>query len=124
MLGTRGPVFAYEFDDPDPPFSLPTLPFSNGAGSYHTSEIAYVFDRPWVLADPARFDEAQLRLSAAMQDLWGSFARDGRPQGAADWPRFRALGDVLKLAPDGLGRAADIAARHHCAFWDGAAGRG
>lgn len=119
VVGRGVPVYAYEFDDPDPPFSLPTLPFSGGAGSYHTSEIAYVFDRPWALADPSRFDEGQARLSAAMQDFWGSFARGGRPEGAADWRRFARPGDVLRLGPDGLGPAADVATRHRCGFWDG-----
>ncbi len=120
----HAPVFGYEFDDPGAPFGLPTLPFSGGLGSYHTSEIAYVFDRPWILSDPSRFDPGQARLSAAMQDLWGSFARDGRPQGLTPWPRFRSAGDVLRLSPDDLSAVADFESHHHCAFWDGPAGRG
>ena len=123
MVQARAPVFAYEFADPAAPFALPTLPFSGGTGSYHTSEIAYVFDRPWILADPSRFDGAEARLSAAMQDFWGSFARDGRPQGAAPWRRFQAPGDLLTLAPDALAPSADFASRHHCGFWAGPAGR-
>lgn len=118
LVGRRVPVYAYEFDDPDAPFALPTLPFSGGAGSYHTAEIAYVFGRPWALADPAGFDEAQARLSAEMQDYWGSFARAGRPEGAAPWRRFAGPGDVLRLAPGPLGVAADMAGRHHCDLWN------
>ena len=118
-MGRAVPVYAYEFDDPDAPFSLPTLPFSAGMGSYHTAEIAYVFGRPWALADPSRFDEAQARLSAAVQDFWGSFARTGRPEGATPWRRFGDAGDVLALSPGGLGTASDIAGRHRCAFWAG-----
>ena len=124
LVGRAVPVYAYEFDDPDAPFSLPTLPFASGPGSYHTAEIAYVFDRPWALADPSRFDEGQARLSAAMQDLWGSFARTGqpetgRPEGSVPWRRFRGEGDVLRLSPEGLGAAADMTERHRCAFWGG-----
>ena len=118
-VGRAVPVYAYEFDDPDAPFAPPTLPFAGGAGSYHTAEIVYVFDRPWALADPDRFGPGQARLSAAIQDFWGSFAREGRPSGEAEWLRFGAAGDVLRLAPDAIGRAADVAARHHCGFWNG-----
>ena len=124
LIERAAPVFAYEFDDPDPPFALPRLPFSGGAGSYHTSEIAYVFDRPWLLADPVHFDAAQARLSAALQDYWGSFARDGRPRGDAAWPRMGARGGVLRLSPDGVAPARDFAERHRCAFWQSPAGRG
>ena len=124
LVGRTAPVYGYEFDDPDAPFSLPELPFSGGAGSYHTSEIVYVFDRPWVLADPARFDAAQAWLSAEMQDLWGSFARDGRPQGVVAWPRFGTPKDVLRLAPGGSSLTADFGERHRCAFWDALAKRG
>ena len=119
LVGRAVPVYAYEFDDPDAPFSLPTMPFSAGMGSYHTAEIAYVFGRPWPLADPSRFDAGQARLSAAVQDLWGSFARTGAPEGPAAWRRFGAAGDVLRLAPEGLGAAPDVAERHHCGFWGG-----
>jgi para-nitrobenzyl esterase len=118
-VGAWAPVYAYEFDDPQAAFSLPTLPFSGGLGSYHTSEIAYVFDRPWALADPSAFDDAQARLSAEMQDLWGSFAWDGRPKGATAWPRYRSPADVVRLSPHDPGPAADVAARHRCEFWDG-----
>ena len=123
-VGRAVPVHAYEFDDPEAPFAPPTLPFAGGAGSYHTAEIAYVFDRPWALADPDRFSPGQARLSAAIQDFWGSFAREGRPTGVAAWPRFRGPDDVLRLAPDGIGPAADVAARHHCDFWDREPDRG
>ena len=123
-VGRAVPVYAYEFDDPDAPFAPPTLPFAGGAGSYHTAEIAYVFDRPWALADPDRFDPGQVRLSAAIQDFWGSFARDGKPTGGAAWPRFRGAGDVLRLAPDGIGPAADVSRRHRCDVWEGEPDRG
>ena len=119
LVGGAAPVYAYEFDDPDAPFAPPTLPFSTGAGSYHTAEIAYVFGRPWALADPSDFDEDQRRLSAEIQDFWGSFARTGRPEGAAPWRRFAGPGDVLRLAPGPLGVADDMAGRHRCDIWAG-----
>ncbi|WP_237479836.1 carboxylesterase/lipase family protein [Lichenibacterium dinghuense] len=117
LVGARAPVYAYEFDDPDPPFALPRLPFSGGAGSYHTAEIAYVFDRPWALADPARFDDAQARLSAEIQDRWGAFAR-----GEAPWhpAASDAAGAVVALSPGVPGTdafAPNFAARHRCGVW-------
>ena len=121
LVGKTVPVYAYEFDDPHAPFALPTLPFSAPMGSYHTAEIAYVFDRPWALADPSRFDENQARLSATMQDAWGSFAWGGAPGAPTmNWPASRAIPAVLRLSPDNVGSAADMTARHHCAFWNDA----
>ncbi len=125
MVGRAVPVYAYEFDDPDPPFALPTLPFAGPPGSYHASEIAYVFGRPWALADPSRFDAAQARLSARMGDAWGAFAAAGRPDEALAWPRFAAPAEaILRLAPEAIGPAEGFAARHRCAVWDGLAARG
>lgn len=118
VVGKAVPVYAYEFDDPRAPFALPTLPFSSPTGSYHTAEIAFVFDRPWALADPSRFDEPEARLSAAMQDAWGSFAWGAAPgSSAVPWPAARITSSVLRLSPDGTGLIDDVAARHHCSFW-------
>ncbi len=36
--------------------------------------------------------------------------------------RFGTAADVLRLAPEGPGVAADMAARHRCDVWDGLAG--
>ncbi|MGI3899986.1 MAG: carboxylesterase/lipase family protein [Janthinobacterium lividum] len=124
LVGKAVPVYAYEFDDAHAPFALPTLPFSSPMGSYHTAEIAYVFDRPWALADPAHFDDNQARLSATMQDAWGSFAWGAAPGSSAmSWPAWRLAPSVLRLSPDGIGPSSDVAARHHCAFWSGIARR-
>ncbi len=119
LAGRAVPVYAYEFDDAAAPFALPSLPFSAPPGSYHTAEIAYVFGRPWALADPSDFDAGQARLSAEIQDLWGSFARAGKPDGAVAWQRFRSPADVVRLAPEGPGKAEAFAARHACDLWAG-----
>ena len=120
LLARRTPVYAYEFDDPEAPFRLPGMPWSHDLRSYHTAEIAYVFDRPWVLADPAGFDPAQAALSARIQAHWGAFAAAGTPSapGQPPWPAFSAQdGAVARLGPGATGQVGDFAERHRCDFW-------
>ena len=120
LLARRMPVYAYEFDDPSAPFRLPGMPWSHDLRSYHTAEIAYVFGRPWVLADPAGFEPAQAALSARIQAHWGAFAAAGTPSatGQPPWPAFSARdGTVVRLAPGAAENVDDFAERHRCAFW-------
>lgn len=114
LLRARGPVFTYEFADPDALLSVPRLPIVPPLGAYHSSEIAYVFGTRWALADPAKFTAAQRALSEEMQDAWGAFARTGAP--GASWSSDAARSPV-RLAPSGPSKAADFAAVHRCAFW-------
>ncbi|RYY11898.1 MAG: carboxylesterase family protein, partial [Alphaproteobacteria bacterium] len=118
LLGKQAPFRAYEFVDLDAPLSLPRAPFTPKTGAYHASEIVYVFQRRWALADPAKFDSAQRALSDSMQDAWGAFARVGEPiaPGGARWPAFDGQGPQL-LTPDQRGAATDFAERHRCDFW-------
>lgn len=120
LLSRRGPMYAYEFDDPQAPSTVPRALCSPPLGSYHTSELAYVFQRPWALQNPRRFSARQWSLARRIQDHWGSFARTGRPDGGAppSWPVFDGQA-VHRLSPeDKSGPADDFAARHHCAFWN------
>ena len=119
LLARRVPVYAYEFADAKAPFSLPRLPWMAPLEAYHTAEIAYVFNRPWILADSDGFSAAQARLSAAIQTYWGQFARSGDPNGsdARPWPRFDKETAILALSPDAVGPDRDFADSHHCAFW-------
>ena len=89
LLAPQVPVRLYLLDDTQAPSQLPHLPFFPRLGAYHASEIAYVLQRPWNLADPSRFDAGQRRLSRAMQDAWGRFARTGELDGSdqPDWPQ-------------------------------------
>ena len=121
LLARHVPVYAYEFDDPAPPFSLPVPPWAASMRAYHTAEIAYVFGKPWILADPADFTPEQSRLSALIQAQWGAFARTGSPNaaGGPTWARFRdPSNDLQRFDPAGIGTVNDFARHHHCAFWD------
>lgn len=121
LLSRHVPVYAYEFDDQKAPFDLPRLPWSEPLKAYHASEIAYVFGRPWLLADPNDFDDAQQGLSAAMQTYWGSFARTGNPNGQSgtEWRLYaKRTEPVLSLSPRGLEPTVDFSPRHRCGFWE------
>jgi para-nitrobenzyl esterase len=119
VLGRRAPFHAYEFIDANAPLSLPRAPLTPKTGAYHASEIAYIFQRRWALADPKRFDPGQRALSDEMLDAWGTFARTGQPvaPGGATWPVFDGKSPLL-LASDHRGDASEFAQRHRCAFWE------
>ncbi len=121
LLARTVPVFAYEFDDPEAPFSLPVPPWAAPMHAYHTAEIAYVFGSSWILADPANFGVEQVRLSALIQADWGAFARTGSPAAAGGpaWPRFRDGSETIEdLSPAKVEISADFAQRHRCDFWE------
>ncbi|WP_425609683.1 carboxylesterase/lipase family protein [Xanthomonas arboricola] len=118
-LRRHASVYAYEFDDPQAPYGLLRLPFSNALGAFHAAELVYLFQRPWVLSGDPQFDPAQQALADTLQDYWGAFARTGDPNGGdrPQWPRFD--GDTpLTLSPGRIGATPDFVQRHRCAFWD------
>ncbi len=119
LLGTQAPFYAYEFDDPDAPSSLPRAPFTPAMGSYHAAEIAYVFQRPWALGDPGDFTPRQRALSERIQQAWGAFARTGRPASAGQtaWEIFDGQRPYA-LSVHQTGYVEDFAARHRCTFWN------
>ena len=120
LAGSSAPLWAYEFDDPAAPYALPLF-FLPRLGAYHASEIAYVFQRPWVLSGRFQFTPAQQDISDRMQDYWGRFARTGDPNGgdAMPWPRYAAGDEPTPLAVDAAPEGqASFALRHHCAFWN------
>ena len=104
---------------------VPPLPLTTPLKSYHASEIAYVLQSAWVLADPARFSPAQRLLSQRMQAYWGAFAHSGVPAGPAlpaapAWPAYHPATDLTQmLRPDGVRAGSAFAADHKCAFWAG-----
>ena len=56
LLAPQVPLRVYLFDDTHAPSRLPHLPFFPRLGAHHASEIAYLLRRPWIFADPSRFD--------------------------------------------------------------------
>ena len=115
----HAPVYAYEFDDPKALFDLPRPPFIPPLKAYHSSEIVYVMQTPWALANPVHFDSAQRALSDRMQAYWGAFARTGDPNGAGAiaWPTDDGAAP-LTLSPGGVQPDASFSSRHRCAFWN------
>ena len=119
LLRGKTSVYAYEFDDPDALFSLPRTPFTPPLKAYHSSEIAYVMQTRWVLANPAKFDPAQRQLSERMQSAWGAFARDSIPTiNGEPWPAEAGEGPH-HFSPSGDQTDPSFARVHHCAFWNG-----
>ncbi|GBQ57969.1 carboxylesterase [Komagataeibacter swingsii] len=121
VLAGATPVAVYEFADRTaPPFrslamKLPDAPgFDRGAS--HTAELLYLFGYKSV-AGP--LSPAQQVLSARMMDMWATFGRSGT---TAPWPAWTPQAPdvtVLALPADGGIRIErDVAARHHCGFWD------
>ena len=119
LIERRAPVYAYEFDDPDAINSLPRSLFTGPLKAFHSSEIVYVTQTPWEVANTIKFDPAQQALSDHMQAWWAAFARSGDPNvaGAPAWSRDHGAGP-LQLRPDGVSTADDFARRHRCAFWN------
>ncbi len=115
------PVYAFEFNDPRAVTSLKTPAGLPGLGSFHASSLVYAFQTPIVgLADPARFDPAQARLSYAFSLAWATFARTGDPNTPGE-PRWRtfdaAIQNVQTFTPTGTAESTRFAAEHKCAFW-------
>lgn len=119
LAARRVPVWAYEFDDPDAPFGPPRF-FQPKLGAYHSSEIAYVFQRRWAISGRLRFTPDQHAFSDRIQDYWGRFARTGDPNGkdAPIWSNFAAGAEPYRLAVTDHDRHRAFSATHHCGFWN------
>ncbi len=121
LLARRTPAYGYEFADAQAPFRIPTV-LTGSMGAYHASELAYVFDSSWVLANVAKFTPAQRALSERIMNAWGRFARGEAP--SPTWPVSAGLdGPVLTLQPDGDVLSTRFAERHGCSFWRSMPGR-
>ncbi|MDQ1471058.1 MAG: para-nitrobenzyl esterase [Bryobacterales bacterium] len=61
-------------------------------GTFHSSEIAFVFDNAELCPRYAGGSAEALKLSSTMGDAWAGFARTGKPghRGLADWPAYTA----------------------------------
>ena len=114
-LSATGPVYAYEFNDRNPPTPDPlrTLPFPVGAS--HSLELRYLFD---VGGAPA-LSPAQQVLSDQMIDYWSRFVTNGKPDvdGQPDWPDTGAADNRLSLKPEDVRVMTDFDQTHQCPFW-------
>ena len=116
------PVFAYEFNDPNPPqlFLPPDTVSGMPYGAYHASEIQYIFNLRPALPNPPALDADQERLSRNMVSYWGHFARRGDPNSfhTPAWQQYDRTADLFQsLIPPTPAIEATFAADHQCAFW-------
>ena len=80
----RGPLYSYYFDHPEPWPQYPQF------GTFHTSEVPYVFDTLYTVEHP--FTAEDQSISDQMSSYWTNFAKTGNPNGMGlvDWPNFSA----------------------------------
>ncbi len=90
----KAPAYLYYFS------KKPPGPFGERMGSFHASEIQYVFGT----LGPAATDEDR-KLSAQMGDYWTNFIASGNPNGMGlpDWPKYDAKTDEAMNLGDRLG---------------------
>lgn len=121
-LSAHAPVYAYEFNDPDPPAPPPLrhVPFPVGAS--HSLELRYLFD----IGGAPPLTAAQQRLSDEMIGYWSQFVSTGVPgaRGAPVWPPVNddPAGPRMSLRPDGSRVITTFAQDHQCAFWSSLGG--
>ena len=120
-------TFRYEFADPNPPAPMSwNIPADVPIGSYHGSELQYLFDVE--KSESAPLSEAQRDLAARMMRYWANFAKRGNPNGPGlvRWPHdeFNTQ-HILSFRPAGDAVIDTFDEDHHCAFWGlaGAAAR-
>jgi para-nitrobenzyl esterase len=105
------PVYAYEFNDRNPPVPDPmrTLPFPVGAS--HSLELRYLFD----IGGAPPLNQNQQALSDQMIDHWSHFVGTGDP--GSQWPAFGPDKKRLSFQSDGSRVITDYDETHQCAFW-------
>jgi para-nitrobenzyl esterase len=105
------PVYGFEMNESDPAQQQPRPKFSLANSSYHTSDLAYLFDYD---TRPLTGDAAA--LGKRMRGYWIQFMKTGSPNGKGlpEWPKFQSQsGSVLNLSNHG-GLTSDFAVRHNC----------
>jgi para-nitrobenzyl esterase len=114
-LAAGSAVYAYEFNDRNPPMpdALRTLPFPVGAS--HSLELRYLFD----LGGAPALTPAQQVLSDQMIDYWSRFVATGAPnvEHQPGWPELGTSDNRLSLQPDAVKVISDFDQTHQCPFW-------
>jgi para-nitrobenzyl esterase len=118
LLSQHVPTYAYEFNDANAPLSFGLPPASFPLGSYHGSELSYLFN---FATTPAPTLE-QRQLSDAMIGYWSQFARTGDPNASSSpvWSPYNAVTDQFQsLVPPTPTVEFNFDAAHQCSsFWN------
>ena len=106
------PVYGFEMNEPNPVQQQPRPKFSLDNTSYHTSDLAYLFDND--TNGPLTGEAAT--LGRKMRAYWLQFIRTGSPntKGLPAWPQFNAQSGTLLNLSNAGGVTGDFAARHRC----------
>jgi para-nitrobenzyl esterase len=116
-------VYAYEFNDVNPPnVLLPADPYMTINDS-HAIELDYLwpaFKNIALNLGPAQFTQAQLELGTGMRDAWTSMARYGRPlnpRGGA-WSTYSVSKHAfVSLIAPSQQTETNFYSFHQCGFW-------
>jgi para-nitrobenzyl esterase len=94
-----------------PPVSFPY-------GTYHASELQYLFDTASVIPSPGLGPDQQA-LADAMVVYWSNFAKRADPNGAPPtWSGYTSATDTHQsLAPAAIAPITTFGADHKCGFW-------
>ncbi len=94
--GAKAPLYYYDFEHVMPGDTALTY------GSYHSSELPYVFDTLNTLQQ-RRFNADDARVSAVLQAYWVNFIKSGDPNGGGlpHWAAFDpGANSVMALGPE------------------------
>ena len=121
LLSQYVPTYQYEFNDPAAPLPV-GVAVSFPGGSYHASELPYLFD---MKGYPGLSAEQQT-LSDALTRFWTRFAQTGNPNlswrtgNLPFWPLFGADDQFLSLEQSTPLAKGNFAIDHKCAIWGAA----
>ena len=106
-----GPLYSYYFDHPEPWPQHPQF------GTFHTSEVPYVFDTIYAVNHP--FTDEDQRISDQMSAYWVDFAKTGDPNGMgmAHWPAFDAGSHTVMELGSRMGPMPAASSPARLAFW-------
>ncbi|WP_243725499.1 carboxylesterase/lipase family protein [Actinomadura rubrisoli] len=117
-LARHVPVFAYRFDDTNPP-PLPFVDSTKPAGAFHVGEFGYLFFGTF--PGHTSLNPNQRPFLAQLTAQWTGFARTGDPtvNGTPRWTRFSSDNEAqMSLLPAGDSHlTSETAEQHHCGFW-------
>ena len=107
----HGNVYSYYFDHPEPWPEHPQF------GTFHTSEVPYVFDTLKTVGHP--FTSEDDKISDRMSSYWVNFAKTGNPNGAglANWPLFNAESRTMMELGSNMGPIPAASNPERLNFW-------